>query len=655
MWEAELAGTIGFGGCVIDDRDGWSDNWHCWACVDRSWLARHAASEHRAGRTEHDCADDGLLWNPDSDENGVRLGWRDVTARFRPPGFIDRLWPYLRDVAGPAPAWRPNLARIADALAAEVNDPDPDRITDADIVGLGRLTSEVAERVSDVVPDLERLLLAIPRDLALHELDTVAYEQHVGQCSPAAALVARLKDAAGVPTADAVRLAARKRPALLIERDPLVDAALGIPEDRQVWRPWWRTLTADERLVKRLEQLRNELDVPEVPLLRIAWLSVRTCEQDAAAAGGPSAAVDLPESSWSKCPYDAPPALVEDPVEWPLDSEDDMSYDNEENQSPFIMWLEWRRPLELLPRHFRARARAWSNASDSIPLRGGPDEPFDIGGTPRGVFHAHLRRYVADVSDGLPGWRSPARRVHAHLFGERQSLMHLRNWSRGYDDWFVRSPGAHHFGLLASGVPLDYADDPDEVFFEDAVAVTLRAGVDEDGFRIELTQDEAAEIWHTTDIPSLIKDLPPHALRLEDLDVAGYHDHLSHGSAVWRLVEFQMTHAKFSEATAWMLCARLRPRLVPSPDRIVGSMLGLRPDEDSRPYWWWSLRNDATLRARLEGIQVSLAVEDKSLSAMSTLRLAEIIVLRRESDRRLAVSTEETLFPFDVALAEESD
>jgi len=131
MWEEARTGSIRLGGCVIGAMDTWEERWHCWACADQEWLAYHEAREHREGRTKHDCSDDGMLWDPDSDQNGVRLGLQDVSDRFRPPGFIDRLWPYLRDVPDGAPAWRPNVERIAAALATDRADragTDPDRI-----------------------------------------------------------------------------------------------------------------------------------------------------------------------------------------------------------------------------------------------------------------------------------------------------------------------------------------------------------------------------------------------------------------------------------------------------------------------------------------------------------------------------------------------
>ncbi len=327
MWEQARTGSIRLGGCVIGAMDTWQERWHCWACADQEWLASHEAREHREGRTKHDCSDDGMLWNPDSDQNGVRLGLRDVSDRFRPPGFIDRLWPYLRDVPDGAPGWRPNVERIAALLATEAGVVhrsgsgacgDPDRITVEDLERIGLLaaaagTGPLVERVHRAIDwfdeqadDLAARLTRIPSDVELHTLDTLAYERTVGTWSPSQGLVDLIAHRTRLPSRLLLQLVACKRPALLVARDELVDAALGIPRTMQIWRPWWRTLTADPRLVERLERLREELDLTALPLLRIAWLAVSSREVDAHAAGGPSPSEHLPPARWFRCPHDDP-------------------------------------------------------------------------------------------------------------------------------------------------------------------------------------------------------------------------------------------------------------------------------------------------------------------------------------------------------------
>jgi hypothetical protein len=316
MWDAANAGRLRIGGCIIDGRDEWSDRWHCWPCSDQEWIEEHTAREHRAGRTTYDCADDGLLWDPDTDVNAVRLGMaKDLDRRFRPPGFVDRLWPYLRDVPDGGVAWRPNSERIAALLDVQDSDGrdgrrgtvgEPDRITDEDLdrVGLTELATTAGPRQDDAgntiawfhehAEDLTGRLGAIPSDVDLHTLDTVAYEQTVGVKSYSQRLVDLIAEANPWSRSLATEIAARKRPLLLVARDRLVDAALGIPEDRQIWRPWWRTVTVDPRLIERLERIRSDVEAPDLPLLRIAWLSVWTREHDALEAGGPSPSERLP-------------------------------------------------------------------------------------------------------------------------------------------------------------------------------------------------------------------------------------------------------------------------------------------------------------------------------------------------------------------------
>jgi hypothetical protein len=317
MWDAAESGTIKLGGCVVGAMDRWEDRWFCWACADREWVVQHEEREYRAGRTAHDCSDDGLMWDPDSDQNGVRRGIRDVSDRFCPPGFIDRLWPYLRDVPDGAPAWRPNVERIAAALPADRADGadrDPDRITEDELLALGPLRPREAGRVRERLERIGAALAATPTDVELHTLATVAYERTVGKWSPAQAVVDMITRTIYVPGSDAIRVVAMRRPALLAERHPLVDDALGIPKDRQVWRPWWRTLSADPRLIERLEGLQAQLDAHDVPLLRLALLSVLTREQDAADAGGPSPSLDLPEPRWFRCRWEEPAAPTPSPM-----------------------------------------------------------------------------------------------------------------------------------------------------------------------------------------------------------------------------------------------------------------------------------------------------------------------------------------------------
>jgi hypothetical protein len=372
MWEAARAGAIKLGGCVIGPVERWEDDWHCWACADRDWLAEHERREHREGRTAHDCSDHGLLWDPDSNQNGVRLGMQDVSDRFRPAGFIDRLWPYLRDVPDGAPAWRPNAERIGAAIERlDVHAPDatgshPDRITEDELLTLGTLQPRAEARLHDRLERIATALATIPTDLELHTLDTVAYERTVGKWSPAQGVVDILGSLVRGPSSAALHAIARRRPALLAERHPLVDAALGIPTDRQVWRPWWRTLTADPGLIERLERLRTQLDAPDLPLLRIAWLSVLTREQDAADAGGPSASLDLPEARWFRCPWDGPPSQRTTPI-WvgtdpTLDGEDVL--DNELSR-----WLETETTLAELSEDGQRRVREYIAAKEAEQQR----------------------------------------------------------------------------------------------------------------------------------------------------------------------------------------------------------------------------------------------------------------------------------------------
>lgn len=290
-------------------------------------------------------------------------------------------------------------------------------------------------------------------------------------------------------------------------------------------------------------------------------------------------------------------------------------------------WLSSKQASSTLNDVQRGRAAAWIRASPDADLNGGPDAPFRPTGTPRRELHARLLTYVSDVADGRPGWRPPSERLQSHFFGQQRDPKHPRNWTRGYDDPLVRSPGGHHFGELPSGGPVDYNDDLDAVFLEHMTAVHARAIVDEDGFRARVMDDDVSLAIHTAFSPRDFETQVPR-IDLWELDADGYRRHVMRGSVVWDHIDALMA-AGVSEATAWALCAFSRPDLVPMPDRVVAERLGLRADEDAKPYWWWALRTDAELLSRLKALR-----GESGIQYLSLLRLAELLVLVRESDRQ---------------------
>lgn len=309
------------------------------------------------------------------------------------------------------------------------------------------------------------------------------------------------------------------------------------------------------------------------------------------------------------------------------------------SKSELRQWLSSRHAVSNLSDGDRGRMRAWLQGSPDADLEGGPDAPFRPSGTPRREFHARFLTYVSDVTDGLTGWRPPSERLDSHFFDEQRGRRHDRNWSRGYDDPLVRSPGGHRFGLLPSGGPLDYGGNSDHVFREHLIAVNARSAVDADGFRLYI-EDDGGE---TTNF--YVLDLWDFEVQIEystslwELDADSYRQNLMRGSVIWDYVD-ALLHAGVSEATAWALCAYSRPDLVPMPDRVVAELLGLRAEEDAKPYWWWALRTDRDLLSRIETLR-----DESGVKYLSLLRLAEILVLVRESDRRHHVATLTDLAP----------
>lgn len=299
-----------------------------------------------------------------------------------------------------------------------------------------------------------------------------------------------------------------------------------------------------------------------------------------------------------------------------------------EPKSDLRQWLTSRHAFTRLTDDDYGRVVAWLQSGTDADLEGGPDEPFRRGGTPRREFHARLVAYVSNASDGREGWRPPTQRLQSHFFGERHGSRQDRHWSRGYDDPLVRSPGGHHFGELASGGPLDYNDDRYDAFKEHVIAVHARSAVDADGFSVSVDDDDgypiAFDVFDPWDFWTRIPERP----RLWELDADGYRQHLMRGSEIWGFVD-SLLDVGVSEYAAWALCAYSRPDLVPMPDRVVAELLGLRADEDAKPYWWWALHTDPDLLRHLEELR-----DGSEVRYLSLLRSAEIVVLVRESDRR---------------------
>jgi hypothetical protein len=424
--------------------------------------------------------------------------------------------------------------------------------------------------------------------------------------------VARL---ARQPKAAVRTLLALKRPGLLAVRDRRIEAAVGVPADRQLWRPWWRTLAADEQLVRRLERLRDLVAAPELSLLRIAELAVWTREVDAAAAGGPSPAGDLPRARWFHCPLD------EERVDAP-------HHDTGPHDAPAGIFDD--DPLGL------DEFDGWENLevddSDDMPVD--PATPLTTGGTAPAIVHARLWTFVGDVPDGRPGWRPPLQRLRAHLEGERDLWIASRNWSRAYDDHLHPSPGVP--------TPPDDDGEPDVLveFDRDATAVALRQAVDDAGDLIHITPEQILDCINGADPWDLVARIPS-GPRLQDIGATRLERYFGPGSHVDSLIRTLTEHG-VSPRAARLFCARVRPHLVPIPDRFVECQLGIAPHEDALPLWAWALEHDRRLVDALEDLGMKAGAR-----YLSILRIADILVLQRAADLRLALETSHTLFPFD--------
>jgi hypothetical protein len=270
------------------------------------------------------------------------------------------------------------------------------------------------------------------------------------------------------------------------------------------------------------------------------------------------------------------------------------------------------------------------------PIEAGPldpSAPLTLGGTPPGVLHARLWTFVSGVSDGRPGWRHPTDRLRAHLEGEHDAWITSTNWTRAYDD--------HAYPRAGSPPPPFDVGEPDVLaaFDRTATEVATRRAIDESGDLIRITPQQIEDCINAADVWDLI-DRIPSGPRLQDIRPDESAKHFGPGSPVGELVR-TLIDAGVSERAAWHLCARVRPHLVPVPDRFVEHHLGVPPHEHALPLWTWALHHDRRLVEALENIRAPHA------KRLSILRVAEILVIQRETDLRLALESRNTLFPFE--------
>jgi hypothetical protein len=269
MWEAARAGAIKLGGCVIGPVDRWEDEWHCWACADREWLAEHERREHREGRTGTTAPTTGCSGTPTRTRTGCVA--RDA-GRERPLPS--------RGLHRPAVALPARRARRRTGVATQRR---AHRRGDREATSTHR-TRRVPIPTASPRTSCSRsgrfglgrrpafttgssgspLLAAMPTDVELHTLDTVAYERTVGKWSPAQGVV-NLGSLVRGPSSDALR----------VRRPPTTGAARRAPSPRRRGarhpdRPAGvATVVAHAHrgpgLIERLERLRTQLDAPDRP------------------------------------------------------------------------------------------------------------------------------------------------------------------------------------------------------------------------------------------------------------------------------------------------------------------------------------------------------------------------------------------------------
>jgi len=226
-------------------------------------------------------------------------------------------------------------------------------------------------------------------------------------------------------------------------------------------------------------------------------------------------------------------------------------------------------------------------------LEDGPDEPFEYRGTPRGVFHRHLARLVEDA-----------------VRDSRQPALMEEPWGPLY--------GVAHFDLMPH--PQSSID------LQDVIRANERHALRSDGDVVHIGEYGAYAVGDDSSlIDDLLELLPeiPTGNDLHELDADGFRASFASRSPVRRVID-RLSSYGIDRPAAIALLARVRPRLVPVDDRLIGTTLGLRIDEDPLRYWWWALHHDPDLVAAVRRIQAAT----DSLAGRSLLRVAEAVVLR---------------------------
>lgn len=218
-------------------------------------------------------------------------------------------------------------------------------------------------------------------------------------------------------------------------------------------------------------------------------------------------------------------------------------------------------------------------------LDGDPSEPFERGGTPRATFHRCLLRLVeAGAQDGT--WASDVERW----------------WRVAQFDWYG-PPGCFDI------IDVDRTND--------------RKALRSDGDVAHVTERQQDHLDADSGLWQILAEIPAD-IDLHDLSANEFDATFESGSAIRRMIERLGSH-EIDRTTAFVLLARVRPRLVPVDDRLIGTTLGLRIDEPPVRFWWWALHHDAEIVAALRTIRMS----SERLAGLSLLRVAEALVFSR--------------------------
>lgn len=170
---------------------------------------------------------------------------------------------------------------------------EPSRITAADLIAVSMLSVHVPGQaalgiIEELGGEIERLLVQVPNDVRLEDLNEEGFKQFLDDGSPTDRiwqLLRQRKDVWGVGPTTASKILARKRPHLVPIYDSVIAQQVDMHDSGGQWRRWWQAFQGEEgrKLSQRLDAIRTPSGQAHLSLLRVLdivlWMEGRGAEK----------------------------------------------------------------------------------------------------------------------------------------------------------------------------------------------------------------------------------------------------------------------------------------------------------------------------------------------------------------------------------------